>query len=703
MLPRISLCRRRAFAPVQKIKVSSFKTLQRLGGLNCRPPTSATQKFVRWIHTIQRQSHGQQSFDLSFNPGSGDIPLNSGDLYQNYASFDSNAEKNSIAKNTAGEALKPWRHRLVLSLKRGDDEILRNRLFSEAWYLNYPGPLQNYAPLESNAEKTPIAENTAVEAHTPWRMCLVRSEKRKNDKRFWNRLIRDKGLWSHNWRTSLEALEERYSQLVEAREIKANEIAESGQKALPIKSQPEQKASSVKRRPIYQQHAERIRPPSVWTALSFMDYVEDLTKSSVNRLAKYRLYGKDGSHVVAVSNILERLFASVATKNFLSARVCNVAMQYFFRHYQISKAKAIFFQMERLHQEIQTPTVNMMLFAAAKRKDLYNFNFLLNLMIKWGFEPDANTWRAFLAAVESYEVQAVIIKSMRDRDFLKSKPMIKSTVGIVIRGEANKCLSSGSSPESLLSSLDRQYGANWLSVGTANNLLDEVGRKNGVQEAWSLFKTLRRRGLRPDRITLGTLLQICRFYNNHSMIIKLLQRFRSKFGVNPDQGTYNILFAMAWNYRMYNFLRVIWRCACLQGLASEYMCQLISRSIRSEEENPVEGTRKNNNKIWKNSAGAVALGIELHNRNHFINYGPETNAQQNGDTDGLGVKTRLERLLDEDLALLGHCWPEKSLEELLSSAQALDAEWHRSGAWKAESTEWKCKNAITLTLTQRKP
>lgn len=549
--------------------------------------------------------------------------------------------------------------------------------------------------LNSGSEETPYHDQDSNLDY------LSSFEERKQTRRIVNRLLKDKGLLSYDWRIPLRALEEHHD-----RTIEDEEISQPYLKAPQRFSRLHSKAPQWVGRPIRQMHAEQIKPPPVWTRSTFSDYVHDLTTSSVDRSAKYHLYGQPGSHIEAVSDILERLFNKVATKDLLSTYACNTAMLFFFKHNQVSKARAVFIQMEYLDQEIYTPTVNIMLLAAANQRDLHNFTFMLKQMLLWGLRPDATTWSALLIAVESNEARAVIIERMRKRNLLKRKAAIQDVVTAIIRNEVIRHLDSGSGLDSFLSSLDSQYGTGWLSVSAANNLLDEVGRRKGVQEAIRLFDGLTTRGLIPDQVTLGTLLQICRFYAEQPMATKLLQQFELTYGVAPAQDSYNILFGMAWNTRKYNFLRVIWRSACVNGFTSTYMKNLVIRSLCSEEVIPPKGKRKNKNLIWLNSAGAVAVGITPQNAYNL--HTPCQNVamadiQHIKDGDAAEMGERLERLFYEDYANTRRHHLEGSLSELLKSAKVIDDEWYSSGDWKAKSTAWKCENAIKTPVTQHQP
>lgn len=555
--------------------------------------------------------------------------------------------------------------------------------------LHYSTPLPSHGPPKVNSHEDLIGKPGYDGAPKPWREHLVRFERYKRIRTSWNRLRNDKGITSYDWRIPLIELEKYHDQKIIAEEA-----------SWPNIEVPHFACKVLRRPPIRQKHAALIKRHSVWTASTFMAYVHDLTTSSVDRSVKHQLYGKRGSHSRAVSNILERLFNKVATKDLLSAEACNAAMRFFFKHNQVSKARAIFVQMEKLHQETQTPSVNIMLLAAANRNDLHNFTFILTRMLKWGFKPDAATWNALLVAVESNEVRAVIIKSMRQRNLLAGKFLVKGVVKTIIRDEMIKHLKSGFGLDSFFSSLDRQYGTKWLSVSAANNFLDEAGKRKGIHEVIGCLDDLIARGFIPDDVTLGTLLQISRLFNEWTVAIDLLQRFESQYGVVPAEDSYNILFGLAWNGWRYNLLRVIWRSACVKGLTSRNMRRLVLRSLRNEEENPPEGKR---HKMWKDTAGAVVVGISPPNPSDQHSSSPKVamaDVRPNEDEDGAGMRERLEKMVEEDLATEGRYRLKGTLVELLRSALALDDEWIRSRDWKTKSVEWKCKNAITTIATQ---
>ena len=671
----------KAPAPLQIKLFSIFTNVEKASILRTRElhfglSSPGTQQTVRWISLAGDQSHDQKSADLL--PSSLVVPRT---VRWSPLEVDrSHDQEPSILLSNLGSEGTPYHDQDSNS--------------------DYASSLSNHSPPEVGSTVSSI-EPGCDATLKPWRNVLSSFEERKQRKRTVNRLRKDRGLLSYDWRIPLRALEEHHDQNIEDEEI-SQPYLKAPQRISRLRSKAPQRAG----RPIRQKHAEQITPPPVWTRSTFTNYVHDLTTSSVDSSAKYHLYGQHGSHAVAVSDILEKLFNKVATKDLLSTYACNAAMLFFFKHNQVSKARAVFIQMEHLDQEIYTPTVNILLLAAANQGDLHNFTFMLKQMLLWGLRPDATTWSALLIAVESNEVRAVIIESMRKRNLLKRNAVIRDIVTTIIRDEVIRHLDSGSGLDSFLSSLDSQYGTGWLSVSAANNLLDEVGRRKGVQEAIRLFDDLTTRGLMPDQVTLGTLLQICRFYAEQPMATQLLQQFELTYGVAPAQDSYNILFGMAWNTRKYNFLRVIWRSACVNGFTSSYMRNLVLRSLRSEEENPPEGKRKNNSVIWRNSAGAVAVGVTPQNAYNLHTSYPNVamaDIQHIKDGNAAEIGERLERLFFEDLANTRRHHLEGSLFELLKSAQVIDDEWHSSGDWKAKSTAWKCENAIKITVTQHQP
>lgn len=538
----------------------------------------------------------------------------------------------------------------------------------------------------------------------------------KEGKKLVLRLARErvKGPWVHDWRIPFGLLKENHQDQDVAR------AAEVGY--LPWKNR-----SGFQRR-IRQRRADEIERPEEWNAVTFRNYVDDLTTSSVDRLMQRQLYGGKTTHVQAVAKVLGRLFEDVGRKEIITPGACSAAIEFFNKHSMISKARVVFNQLENLLIDIEPETVDVMLRGTAAQKDLHNYTYVLRTMLRRGFKPNGWTWVALLMAVDSSEVRKVIIDEMRTRKLLKEKPIMKKAVVLTIRDEWSNFQNSGlDDVASFLTTMDSRYGKNqWLSVSACNNLLHELGRTKDMKEVMDLVDILIDRGLTPDEVTLTTLITLCSLQYQHDTIINLLRRFHH---LPLSKIAYGCMFKLAWNGRMYNCAKVIWRSACINAVASFQMQSVVQHSllesISSSSKTEPPQTR---GEIWKASAGAVIAGIRPSNNNNNklkqIFTPPQsalpreeessdsTQSESKSESESESeLKTKQRKLatslIQDDLATAQRFHLVRSLPDLLSEALARDREWQHESK-KSKDIAWKRENAVVVdveptTTTLRTP
>lgn len=522
----------------------------------------------------------------------------------------------------------------------------------------------------------------------PLRLVNRKTQIRKERKIFTNKILKDRSPWSHDWRVPLQALKQSHQDV-------------------NVQNQPENvtrgRWSMQNPTKIRQKHVEEIERPLIWTDLTFLNYIEDLTMSCVNWPMQRRLYGIGGSHAIAVADTLENLFMNVATKELLTPKACNLALLFFSKHHMASKIRALIVQMEKLHTFLEPESVNILLRSAAAQKDLHNFTFMLKRMLRQGFIPNAGTWIAFLMAVESGKARAAVIKCMRERGLLKQSSTLKDAVSLIIGDGVAKHLEEGKESTLFPSSLDLEYGTGWLSTSTANSMLYEVGQRNGVLEAITLLQILKDRGLVVDGVTLRTLLHLSSSEHNIDLVIKLLKLFQVEHDIMPEQDVYEYLLQLAWTRRLYNVARVIWRSACVKAATSFKMYHLVYRSLLCTNVALLSGRPKTRGQIWRESAGAVVAGIKpggaFDQDFSLSNEAITKTLHTNGQTEIAALSRKDKKaLLNSDLAAFENYRQTASLPELLSKAWMLDLEWKSSGAWKEKSAQWKRNNAIDVEL-----
>lgn len=445
---------------------------------------------------------------------------------------------------------------------------------------------------------------------------------------------------------------------------------------------------------IRQIRADRIPVPPVWSHYTFCHYVEELTRSSVDPGIQRQLYGKGGSHVAEVSRILWGALKAPAAREFLSPKAFNLAIAFFLKKTDIPQAVALFEYMEWLCMEVPAETMDIMLQSCALQKDLFTYTKILRKCTNRGIVPTASSWTALVQVVWSRGVQEVIIQCMRDRNMLENSTVKREVAKLTVREDIMEHLDKDLDPTSFLDSMDARFGTGWLSVSTGNMILYGIGRRKPPAEAVSMLHILMERGMKINEATLNSLLVFCGRERDHLLAIRVLRLLHVEKGVRIDERTLYLLFTQAWRSRLYNFARVIWRTACIRGLATFNMRNLVKQNLlyhKSHVPNDKPTSRAN---IWSKSAGEVIVGIKpAHDLDKFLSSNPVTKAT----TSRSNARAKL---IADDLATAGRYRLVDDLSELLTNALKLDRMWMESGAWKGESAEWKREMGIAVRVME---
>lgn len=503
----------------------------------------------------------------------------------------------------------------------------------------------------------------------------VGARKHKVHMHLQKRLVHEKDRTSYNWRTPLALLEQ---------------PSPTGYADSPMR------VSYYSRRPqIWRQlRAELIPGPPVWSELTLYHYVQDLTQSSVDRFFRRQIYGKGRSHVARVSRILLEVFYAPAAREFLSPNAFNVAIFFFCIHTAVPQAAALFEYMDWLQMKISGQTMDMILQSAASNQDLSNFTRVLRRCIDRGIVPAPGVWVALVQAVRSKEAQEVIIQSMRKRNMLEDIGTVRRLVTYVVRRDIIKHLHDGLDPASFLDSIETRFGPGWLSTTAGNIILYELGQRKPAAEVVGMLHILMELGMNADETTLNTLLIFCSWEIDHLLAIRVLRLLHIEKGVRTGELTFDYLFIQAWRSRCYNLARVIWRTACIRGVASYRIQGYVARNLMFHRSKAPGNEPGSSACIWNESAGEVVVGIEpVPELDHLLSSNPVTEASSS--------KVR-RQLIARDVATAGRYRLVDDLSELLTNALKLDRTWKECGAWKGKSSEWKRKMAIAVRVQECK-
>ena len=485
-------------------------------------------------------------------------------------------------------------------------------------------------------------------------------------------MIKSKGTWSYDWRIPLLELRQHF-QADQCSIIASSEITRI------ITHYHEYRAMDIPR-------------PSAWSQESFAVYVKELALSKVSRVMQRHLYGTNQSHVYATRDVLLALFQDDSMRPCLTPLAFENAMMFFYRYGMVHSCRKLFNLMTTLEIPIFPSTFNLMLRAAAEKKDLHNFTYLLRAMIRMGVKPNENTWVAFIAAISSKVIKIAIIKQMRELGLLERVDIVQAVVVELLPTEISSHVESGLDLNVLIEHLDSKYSGKWLSTVSGNIMCRKLGELGRISDIVKVLDIMLERNCRPDKLTLSILLTHCTRVVDGDLALRFLALFQNRYGVCPNVYHFHALFMLAWRSRRYNMCKVVWQAACVKAAVSYRMQELVMRSLlRNTPRAPCKPREQ-----WMKEAGKVMIGVGL-GRPEW----PQNKKQTQAMADTHKVRTILElatyaegrelrtyrlarakALLAADLAASSNYRLSKSFLSLLDEALKLDYKWQKEDRWK---------------------
>ena len=553
-----------------------------------------------------------------------------------------------------------------------------------------PSPIaEGAAPIRKISAITtpehPRAAGLSESQYTRWKAAVKRSQIHKENKAKRRDELNAMTSRAVDWRDGLNMLNER-TKIPYRRQNPVRLIRSDSQK-----------------RPVTQFRADNITRPSEWSVINFRNYVEDLAKSSVSPLRHRQLYKGEESHVSAVAEQLRQLFGNTRLYRYWSVEACNAALSFFYRHSMLTRARALYSQMEDRKYLTSVETFNIMLQGSASRKNLAHFQGLLDAMMKRKLKPNAQTWEAFFLVNTSSHIRYQIFQSMWDRGVLDDLHTMSKFFTLNIREVFCMQLDKGRTVTWFLEYMDNLNESNWLSTSTGNIIIHEVGKRGSAREAVNVLDELEPRGMKFDKVTLSTLLHRCRPDSNHDLSIHILHRFR-KHKIYPDKVAYESIFRQFWRSHLYNCAKVAWRYACVEGQASSLMRNTVAQNITRESGGLPTEQPPSRSDVWAQVAGKVVVGVELGLQRNFPAHKP---ALIEGGIasfeESAEARTLAQALLDQDVASAHHYSIDESLPDLLERALAIDRQWAQEHAWRHKSLDWFVENSICVKLKHTYP
>ena len=546
--------------------------------------------------------------------------------------------------------------------------------------------------------------------------------KHKADKLFVNKLLKDKGLQTQDWRIAYSDLL-RYSIPEKINELKDDVDSLNHPPSLvPVNGSQTQDLHRSNgdhisaRRVISESHnyrswrlAHHISPPVEWSESNLAVYVEALaysqrTQARVPGVQKPRL--KRWTNINDIVTAFDTIFYSTTLQKFLSIKACNTALRFFYEYGMMSRARDLYIHMECLKMNISTETFNILIRESASQGDLHNFTFLLNNMTRRGFKPNEMTWTLFLRVVDSSEVRAIIVRKMAQLNMLDSNKIRRIVAANMIHDEIVNHLGNGHDHHSFLAHMDNKFGVEWLSTSAGNRLLNEVGKRLSTAESCSLLYEMKQRGFRPDDVSINTLVGSCLPLSQHDLAFEILAVFKKLYNLYPGPQTYETLFRHAWKNRLLNLSIVIWRIACIYGAVSGEMKIRVFRSLlsytpaldrRTKPVDMAELSNLNKSAKFRKFAGRSVIGLD---------WRVGAALSRAVDTLKLSPQRRIKKwaheLLEFSLRVARTCVLEGDLSEKLREALTMDQSWAVEGLYKKDDWRVMFPHAITVGVRVQK-
>lgn len=454
---------------------------------------------------------------------------------------------------------------------------------------------------------------------------------------------------------------------------------------------------------------DEIRKPKAWTQASLLDYIHDLTNLEVPYNPSD---DKREQYYEEIQATIRNLFKDPddSRRSAISRKACHEALSYYVRKNRFEDVRVLFVRMEILGLPLTPKTFNIMLLGAAKQEDIHNFHFILHLMLRRGFMPNGGTWTAFMRTLNDFRTKVHVATAMKHAGLLSHKSTMKEVCQELVKPEVELSLEAFQDQEAFVSHMDSRYGLAWLTVDTGNVILHELGSRGLISRCWDFLQFMDFRCIRPDSFSINTILNHCKQTGNLSGAIQLMQNISPSWGIQLNEETFRILFALAWATRSYNIAKVVWKYACIAGNTNFRMRHAVLHSMRRSWHLP--NTPRSRFECY---AGSVICG--LHSPMPLIvpslkalqpNLPPAYKPISYVYDEKIGNKELKRRYdvvhqrLSYDLQMAKlKITPKYSFQEALDSAWLLDQSWRKNGSYRNLKLQGLTEAAVKVVFELR--
>ncbi|KAJ5239884.1 hypothetical protein N7468_004503 [Penicillium chermesinum] len=408
-----------------------------------------------------------------------------------------------------------------------------------------------------------------------------------------------------------------------------------------------------------------------------------------------------GRHAIASRLVAE--FQREANAKYLSSAALNQALEYLVQVDQLKQARMVFSKAEHV---VTTHTFNILLEAAAKRRDLRGFERLLRAMFQSRIRPTGKTWMALLTALVNPNVKARLIKEMAERGHLKDPNIVRGALQMTIHDSLFLHLEGGGDIITFISLIAKTFGANWFTPPLLGQMFQATSDLRDHRAAGQLLEyCLDRKFIINDSI-LHSVLGMC--HNNSFATAHFTLRCMGSPTFKMTPRLFERVFFIFYKTRKLNACRVLWQYACL----TDCLTVAMKHAVRNDLTHPVPLTEAAPpgkwGRIFPFLVSKVILGVnptfeleesikedlppEFH-ENPLRYFTDEHMYTDRDSQDPFSVRLAWA-LLNHDIQAGQNSVPLYSLPIMLEAATALDREW----GTKPKSLEWALQNAINVPV-----
>lgn len=445
--------------------------------------------------------------------------------------------------------------------------------------------------------------------------------------------------------------------------------------------------------------------PSINTVKEFAERIQDLIRACELPAGERTGSGARPAQRDQIVQRIMKLFRQDSNREYFSSAALNQALAFLCDQELLKTARAVFLRAEHV---ATADTYNIFLRTAARRQDLKTFRRFLISMDRAHIRPTPETWLVLLGAVVTPKAKASLIAHLVQKGYMAESRVTRVALQLTIQDSLLVHLENGQSMESFLDLMVKTPEANWFGPSILSQMFSVIARRGDFNAANILLKFCLTNQLPLGSDPLTSLLTMCR-KDSFSAVDYLLPLLRqSKFRLSREN--MDFFFRIAFKSEKYNICRVLWRYACMYGLVTHRMKEIVLSSLHRNVS--YHHYANDFRQGWQLYAGKVIVGLELHFARgpvwpkDITQLMPSKFRGKPLDFLSSGFKAQgTERdlqqrvawmLIHRDLGLLGKSRyaPGQSLSVMLESAAVLDADWGR----QPRSLDWFLDNAIHVPI-----